>query len=180
MKETNDYGMYSGGYIFDQMDRAALEYVKMEAKLPDRAVIVTMAVDGLRYKKQLCDKYAITVHCYDFHKVELFSVLYCCSADIIDNKGDIVAEAHFTFTEATNHCELVYHKTFDYGDDPLDNRAVNCLKGAKIKTVGEITRLTKKDILNMPGAGRKTLNRIQAFLGTFGLSLKPDKVTLQL
>ena len=107
VKETNDYGMYSGGYIFDQMDRSALSYVKMKAELPDNAVIVTQAVDGLRYKRQLCDKYNVTVRCFDFHKIELFSILYCCKAEVINNKGEIVAEAQFTFTEATNHCEIV-------------------------------------------------------------------------
>lgn len=28
MKEKNDYGMYSGGYLFDMMDRAALFYIR--------------------------------------------------------------------------------------------------------------------------------------------------------
>lgn len=104
MQETNDYGMYSGGYIFDQMDRRALDYVRYEAGLPDDAVIVTAAVDNLRFKRQLCDKYAITVRCFNFHRIELFSVLYTCSAEIIANNGKIVASADFTFTQATNHC----------------------------------------------------------------------------
>jgi acyl-coenzyme A thioesterase PaaI-like protein len=107
MEEKNDYGMYSGGYIFDQMDRAALFYVKTEGNLPDNAVIVTQAVDGLRFKRQLCDKYNVTVHCFDFHVIELFSKLYTCKAEVLDNKGELVAEADFTFTEATNHCEIV-------------------------------------------------------------------------
>jgi len=105
MIETNDYGMYSGGYIFDQMDRAALFYIKQQAGLSENDVIVTMSVDGLRFKRQLCDKYNVTVRCYDFHKIELFSTLYTCKAEVINNKGEIVAEAQFTFTEATNHCE---------------------------------------------------------------------------
>lgn len=107
MKELNDYGMYSGAYIFDQMDRAALDYVKYEGGLPDGAVIVTQAVDGLRFRRQLCDKYNVNVHCFDFHKIELFSILYTCKAEVLNNKGEIVAEADFTFTEATNHCEIV-------------------------------------------------------------------------
>ena len=28
MKEKNDYGFYSGGYIFDRLDRAALRFVR--------------------------------------------------------------------------------------------------------------------------------------------------------
>lgn len=107
MIEKNDYNMYSGGYIFDQMDRAALLYIKTEAGLSENSVIVTQAVDGLRFRRQLCDKYNVTVRCYDFHKIELFSILYTCKAEVINNKGEIVAEAEFTFTEATNHCEIV-------------------------------------------------------------------------
>ena len=106
MKETNDYGMYSGGYIFDQMDRAALNYIRYESKLPEHAVLVTMEVDELKFKRQLCDKYTISVHCFDYHKVELFSVIYTCQAEVINNHGEIVACAKFMFTEATNHCEL--------------------------------------------------------------------------
>ena len=106
MKETNDYGMYSGGYIFDQMDRAALFYIKQEAGLQEDAVIVTQLVDNLRFRRQLCDKYNVSVHCFDYRKTELFTVLYHCKAEVLDNKGEIVAEARFTFTEATNHCEI--------------------------------------------------------------------------
>ena len=105
MIEKNDYGMYSGGYIFDQMDRAALMYVKHEANLTDSDVIVTQAVDSLRFNRQLCDKYNVNVHCFDYCKTELFTVLYHCKAEILDNKGMVVAKANFTFTEATNHCE---------------------------------------------------------------------------
>ena len=87
MKETNDYGMYSGGYIFDQMDRAALAYVGVEGGVFGKT-IVTQAVDGLRFRRQLCDKYNVTVRCYDFHKIELFSTLYTCKAEVINNKGN--------------------------------------------------------------------------------------------
>ena len=106
MIETNDYGMYSGGYIFDQMDRAALFYVKNEAGLSDDTVIVTSFVNELRFKRQLCDKYNITVRCFDYQKTELFTVLYHCKAEVLDNKGMVVAEANFTFTQATNHCAI--------------------------------------------------------------------------
>lgn len=106
MIETNDYGMYSGGYIFDQMDRAALFYIKAEAGLSEDSVIVTQLVDNLRFRRQLCDKYNVSVHCFDYRKTELFTVLYHCKAEVLDNKGMVVASASFTFTEATNHCEI--------------------------------------------------------------------------
>ena len=105
MIETNDYGMYSGGYIFDQMDRAALFYIRNLSGLPDDAVLVTKRVDELEFKRQVCDKYNITVRCDHYHELKLYSVLYQCYAEVIDNKGNVCASATFTFTEATNHCE---------------------------------------------------------------------------
>ena len=106
MKETNDYGMYSGGYIFDQMDRAALMFVRYWAKLPDDAVLVTKRVHNLEFKRQLCDKYNVTVRCDHYHELKLYSVLYSCYAEVLDNTGKVVASGNFTFTLATNHCEL--------------------------------------------------------------------------
>lgn len=106
MNEKNDYGMYSGGYIFDQMDRAALFYIRANAGLTDDTVLVTKNVNNLEFKRQLCDKYNVTVHCVKFNKIELFSTLYTCYAEVIDNKGMIIASADFVFTEATNHCEI--------------------------------------------------------------------------
>ena len=113
MKETNDYGMYSGGYIFDQMDRAALEYIRYNAGLPDTAVLVTMAANNVEFKRQLCDKYNVTVHCDKFHEIKLYTTLYTCYAEVINNKGEIVACADFTFTEATNHCIMDEHDEWD-------------------------------------------------------------------
>lgn len=115
MKETNDYGMYSGGYIFDQMDRAALEYIRTNAGLPDTAVLVTMTANNVRFKRQLCDKYNVVVHCVKFGEIKLFSTLYTCFTEVINNKGEVVAEAEFTFTLATNHCEIKERK-----DDTTD------------------------------------------------------------
>ena len=82
-------------------------FIRINAGLPDTAVLVTMSADNVRFRRQLCDKYNVTVRCYDFHTIELFSILYTCKAEVINNKGEIVAEASFTFTEATNHCEIV-------------------------------------------------------------------------
>ena len=106
MKETNDYGMYSGGSIFDMLDRGALSYIRAETGLHN-AVLVTALVTGLQFKRQLCDKYGITVRCFNFSKTKLVGVLYTCDAELLDSKGNQVAIGRFTFTEATNHCVTV-------------------------------------------------------------------------
>lgn len=107
MKEKNDYGMYSGGYLFDMMDRAALFYIRHQANLSDKAVLVTKRVDNVEFKRQVCDKYNITVRCDHFHEIRLFSSLYTCYAEVLDHKGNVCASANFTFTLATNHCEVI-------------------------------------------------------------------------
>lgn len=106
MKEMNDYGMYSGGFLFDLMDRAALFYIREFSGLPDDTVLVTKRVHELEFKRQVCDKYNVTVRCDHYHELKLYSVLYQCYAEVLDNKGNVCASATFTFTEATNHCEL--------------------------------------------------------------------------
>lgn len=107
MKEKNDYGMYSGGYLFDMMDRGALFFVRRLANLSDKAVLVTKRVDNVEFKRQVCDKYNITVRCDHFHEIRLFSSLYTCYAEVLDHKGNVCASANFTFTLATNHCEVI-------------------------------------------------------------------------
>lgn len=106
MKETNDYGMYSGGYIFDQMDRAALFYIRHQANLPDDAVLVTKRADNVVFMRQVCDKYNITVRCSRYYETRLYSTVYTCYTEVLDNKGNICACATFSFTLATNHCEI--------------------------------------------------------------------------
>lgn len=106
MKEKNDYGMYSGGYLFDMMDRGALFFVRRLANLSDKAVLVTKRVDNVEFKRQVCDKYNITVRCDHFHEIRLFSSLYTCYTEVLDHKGNVCASANFTFTLATNHCEV--------------------------------------------------------------------------
>ena len=104
MQETNDYGMYSGGYLFDLMDRAALFYIRQFSGLPDDTVLVTKRVHEVEFKRQVCDKYNVTVRCDRYHEIQLYSVLYSCYAEVLDNKGNVCACATFTFTKATNHC----------------------------------------------------------------------------
>ena len=106
MKETNAYGMYSGGYIFDQLDRAALQYVKDKTQMSEKDVLVTMAVDELKFKRQLCDNSNITVRCDKFETINLYSTLYTCYAELLDGDGMVIASGNFVFTTATNHCGI--------------------------------------------------------------------------
>lgn len=101
MKETNDYAMYSGGFIFDALDRAALDYVRKESGLKNK-VIVTQSAE-IDFKRQLCCN-EFTIKCSNYEEMALYSTVYFCTATMYDASGILTAIANFQFTQATNHC----------------------------------------------------------------------------
>ena len=54
----------------------------------------------------------------------------------------------------------------------LSIRAANCLKQAKIKTIGELTQRTKEELLAYKNFGKKSLDEIEMKLKELGVSLK--------
>ena len=109
--EHNNYKWYSGGYIFDQMNKAALNYIKYKEGFPEDTVIVTQAVDELRFERQLCDKYIITVHCFDFAKTKLYTILYNCKAEVLNNKGNPIYE-NFILRRFDYRCKQKQRRCF--------------------------------------------------------------------
>lgn len=99
MKDTNDYNMMSGAFIFDALDRTALDYVRKESGLNTTIVTKHAQIDFLR---QLCDD-NYRVECSEYQQV--FKSFYC-QAWVRDKDGFPVAHALFQFVEATNHCEI--------------------------------------------------------------------------
>jgi hypothetical protein len=55
-------------------------------------------------------------------------------------------------------------------DTDLSVRALNCLKSAEIKTVSDLIRLKKTDLLKFRNFGRKTLREIEDLLDDNGLT----------
>ena len=54
MKEKNDYGFYSGGYIFDRLDRTALKAIRKQYGLSPATQLYT-ANATITFMHQLCD-----------------------------------------------------------------------------------------------------------------------------
>lgn len=104
MKEKNDYGMYSGAFIFDVLDRHALKFIKDQAGLTRNAVLVTQQA-SVSFKRQLCQK-KYSILCHSYNEVQLYTTLYFCTVDMYDIDHNLIAGANFTFTLATNHCEV--------------------------------------------------------------------------
>lgn len=67
----------------------------------------------------------------------------------------------------------------DVEDLELSNRAINCLKNGRykdggkvnVKTIGDLVRLTEKDLLNIENFGKKSLEEVKNALARWELSL---------
>lgn len=57
----------------------------------------------------------------------------------------------------------------------LSVRAYNCLHRADVKTLGEITRMTRLDLLRVRNLGAGTADEIEHKLAEYGLGLRPDE-----
>ena len=53
----------------------------------------------------------------------------------------------------------------------LSVRSYNCLKNARIRTLGELVQKTEAELLKTRNFGRKSLNEIRDILTGMGLSL---------
>ena len=56
-------------------------------------------------------------------------------------------------------------------DIELSVRATNCLKNAKINSLGELVRKTEEELLGYKNFGKKSLDEIKEKLKELGLSL---------
>ena len=55
----------------------------------------------------------------------------------------------------------------------LDERATQCLLRCRVKTVGELVRMTENELLNITNFGQKSLDTTKDRLEELGLSLAP-------
>lgn len=105
MQDLNKYGFYSGGYIYDLLDRAALSAIN--AKYPHTIYKQLYTTYGeIIYYKQLCDdKITImlrTVCCSNKKPARTYYV----SLELYDKNRTKIAMAQFNFRIAKhNYCE---------------------------------------------------------------------------
>lgn len=104
MKERNDYGMMSGAFIFDRMDRAALLYIRKKAHLSKKITLVTEQVSNLVFVRQVCRK-PCTI-CFSGFSEQPHGRYYVC-VHFLDDCGVICARGDFLFCEAHNYCEAL-------------------------------------------------------------------------
>lgn len=104
MKNTNKYGFYSGGYITDLLDRAALEEINRRYPETEKEQIYTAWCE-IDFEKQLCSTKGIRIETDMMQQSVLGSVW------LVENtiyQGDtVVAFGAFKFVRADkNFCEI--------------------------------------------------------------------------
>lgn len=100
MKDTNKYGFISGGYIFDLLDRKALEAINKKFPYTKDTQLYT-STGNIHYEKQLCDTKNIETKplVYDFN--DYYSVII-----ELWQHNTLIASATFLFEFAKhNYCE---------------------------------------------------------------------------
>lgn len=101
MDKLNKYGFVSGGYIFDLLDRGALEH--LNHKIPDtKNELWFTSRAEISYYRQICDIKDIT---FDYLFTGCNSTTAIIKATIIQN-GEEAVVAEFYFKKANhNYCE---------------------------------------------------------------------------
>ena len=68
-------------------------------------------------------------------------------------------------------------KDLEYRTDDLDFsvRTYNCLRKARVETLGALIQYTEPELLVIRNFGRKSLTEVLEKLATFGLRLREDK-----
>lgn len=95
-KSVNGGSQISGGFIFDQMDRFAHDYLKKTYKV--KGFLLTI-VASVSYIRQVCDWDSVDVvvlnHYYDEN-----DATYCIYTNVVDKKNNTVyASAYIEFIE---------------------------------------------------------------------------------
>lgn len=101
MKDRNEYNFYSGGYIFDRLDRAALRFVRQAyPELEGKQVYTSWS--EINFHKQLCTLNNSKVH---LESTETINSTYEVQV-YLTVPGHRIASATFWFKEAKhNYCE---------------------------------------------------------------------------
>lgn len=95
-KSVNGGSQVSGGFIFDQMDRFAHDYIKKKFKVKN--YLLTQRASVL-FERQICDWNTVRIIVKHKELIKLFSNVYYAIIAVIDDYGKTYATAKFTFVE---------------------------------------------------------------------------------
>jgi len=96
----------------------------------------------------------------------------------IRNAYSLALDAYILATEMLNRRQVILEarvigKSSQFIDEmELTVRTSNCLKEAKIHTVGQLEQWTRNELLGLPNLGRKSLKEVEEQLEKMGLKLR--------
>ena len=104
MKNKNKYGFYSGAYITDLLDRAALKAINDKFNNADKQIYTIWA--QVTFLNQLCNLKNVRTNAYDVHWVpEARTYVVDITLEQIDT---VIATATFEFKQAfKNKCAII-------------------------------------------------------------------------
>lgn len=96
VSKENSNHCVSGGYIFDQLDRFAHDYIKKKFKVKN--YLLTKRASAV-FERQICDWNTVRIIVKHKESIKLFSNLYYAIMAVIDDYGKTYATAKFIFVE---------------------------------------------------------------------------------
>ncbi|MFH1479213.1 MAG: DNA-directed RNA polymerase subunit alpha [Candidatus Omnitrophota bacterium] len=93
--------------------------------------------------------------------------------DIFSKLGEVEIEQEET-EEVKQNKELLDKLNMPISELELSVRSSNCLREAKMKTIGDMVKRTEQDMLHYRNFGKKSLNEIKDILKTLSLSFGMD------
>ena len=103
MKKLNKYNFISGGYIFDLLDRAALQAVNDKFGNGNKLVFTRNA--EIDYRKQLCDLRGVKT-IVDFVEFDSARRVYCVGVRVRQVATDIAYGTFYFKMAYKNYCEV--------------------------------------------------------------------------
>ena len=100
----------------------------------------------------------------------------------IRNAYTLALDAYILATEMLNRRQVILEarvigKSSQFIEEmELTVRTSNCLKEAKIHTVGQLEQWTRNELLGLPNLGRKSLREVEEQLEKMGLKLRTPTI----
>lgn len=162
-KDTKEHGVIAIDSIFTPIKNVSyqIENYRIEQKTDYEKLIIEIFTDGsIEPKVALQEAAAILIHHF-----KLFADEHI--AQVVEEKKTI-RELDEEYLRVR---QLLKKRLVDLD---LSVRALNCLKGADVHTLGDLVKYQKEDLLKFRNFGRKSLSELEQLLESFNLQFGMD------
>jgi DNA-directed RNA polymerase subunit alpha len=161
--EITEFGVIPVDSIFTPIINVnfTTENFRVEQKTDYEKLIIEITTDGSVHPKEALKKAA---------KVLINHFMLFCDEKITVETDETVTPDEFD-EELLRVRQLLKQRLIDL---ELSVRALNCLKAADIKTLGELVKLSRNDLLRFRNFGKKSLTELDELLETLKLSFGMD------